>query len=183
MLGGAAARAEEPPEHVAQRGDGAAPRTESIPIPGTKLVRGRTTLVVRAPLARVRAAVLDFAHYPEFMPHFTTCRVIGRSPSGGRDVYMEVAALHGAVKMWARLDARKPVTADGVETHEMRKLDGNVEDLHAIWRLRPLDAGRTELSLEIFLQPRIPLPASLLNAENVDGSARGAVAVRARSER
>jgi ribosome-associated toxin RatA of RatAB toxin-antitoxin module len=176
----------------AERGAGTVPlrvagtegmRTEPIPIPGSDLVRGRTTLVIHAPLAKVRAVVRDFTRYPEFMPHFRACRILGRSPSGGRDVYMEVVALHGAMKMWARLDARKPVTADGLETHDLRFMEGNVRDFTATWRLRALEAGRTELSLEVFLRPNVPLPARLLNDENLDGSAKGAAAIRARVER
>ncbi|HSN99123.1 MAG TPA: SRPBCC family protein [Candidatus Nanopelagicales bacterium] len=175
-----AAHAEAPPPaHDASR----AVRTEPVPIPGTHLVRGRSTLVVDAPVSRVRAAIRAFSRYPEFMPHFRTCRIIGRSPSGGRDLYLEVEALHGAVKMWARVDAMKPAEADGVETHAIRFLEGNVRELSATWRLRPLSGSQTELSLEIFLHPRLPLPVSLLNSENLDGSARGVQAIRARSER
>jgi ribosome-associated toxin RatA of RatAB toxin-antitoxin module len=158
-------------------------KTESIRIPGSKLVRGRTTLVVGAPLAKVRSTVLDFAHYPDFMPHFRKCRVLGRSPSGGRDIYMEVAALHGAVRLWARIDAKKPVKMGEVEIHELAFVEGNVNELSAIWRLKPIDARTTELSLEIFLHPKLPLPARMINEENVGGSAMGATAVRARAER
>lgn len=157
-------------------------RTEPVPIPGSSLVRGRSTIVVDAPLARVRAAVLDFPRYPEFMPHFNACRVLGRSASGGRDLYVEVAALRGAVKMWARVDAQKATRADGIETHAIRFVEGNVRALSAVWRLKPLEEGKTELSLEIFLHPRLPLPAKLINRENLDGSARGVAAVRARAE-
>lgn len=158
-------------------------RTEAVPIPGSSLVRGRSTAVVDAPLARVRAAVLDFARYPEFMPHFNICRVLGKSASGGRDIYLEVAALHGAVKMWARMDAQKATRVGGVETHALRFVEGNVRDLSAVWRLKPLDGGKTELSLEVFLHPRLPLPAKLINNENLDGSAQGVAAVRARAEK
>ena len=50
---------------------------------------------------------------------------------------------------------------DGVEVHESRFVKGNVRELKAIWRLKKLDEATTELSLEVFLDPSIPLPTGL----------------------
>ena len=161
-------------------GDG--PQTDSIPVEGTDFVRGRTAVKVRAPIARVRESVLDFAHYAEFMPHYRNAKLLGRTATGARDVYMEIEALHGAVMMWAEVEFPKPTIAEGVETHESHFVKGNVDELKAIWRLRKLDEGTTELSLEIFLQPSIPMPTSLMNSENVSGSLKGVIAMRARIE-
>lgn len=159
-------------------------KRESIPIAGTQLVRGRSTVVVNAPLASVRAAVLGFGHYAEFMPHYKNAKLLGRTPSGGRDVYMEIEALHGAVTMWAEVEVPKPAIGDGgAETYATRFIKGNVKDFQAIWRMKPIDDAHTELSLEVFLQPSITLPADLQNEENVDGSAKGVLAMRARAEK
>lgn len=155
----------------------------SVPIPGSELVRGRSTVVVAAPLARVREAVLDFGHYAEFMPHYSNARVLGRTPAGAREVYMEITALHGAVKMWTRVELPKATTVDGVETWETRFIEGNVEDFKAIWRLKRVDDTHTELSLEVFLKPKIPLPNDLLNEENLSGSAKGVLAMRTHAEK
>ncbi len=95
---------------------------------------------------------------------------------------MEVSALSGAVTMWARIEMQKPVVEDGVETYSSRFISGNVQDLQATWRLEKIDAQSTRLSLEVFLRPKLPLPKSLLNAENLDGSARAVAAIRARVE-
>lgn len=156
--------------------------TVSVPIEGTELVRGRSTVVVDAPIDRVRDAVLDFTHYPEFMPHYSGCKVLGRTATGARDLYMEIAALHGALKMWARVELPKPTIADGVETFETKFIEGNVRDFKAIWRLARVDDTHTRLSLEVFLQPKIPLPVDLLNEENISGSTKGVTAMRARAE-
>ena len=156
--------------------------TRRVPIAGTRLVRGHSTVVVDAPLAKVREHVLAFAAYPEFMPHYKTAKVLGRTPSGGRNVYMEVTALHGAVKMWARVEVQKPAPSDALESHEIRFLEGNVKELSGAWRLRRIDASKTELTLEIFLNPSLPLPASLINEENLDGSRKGVDAMRKRIE-
>ncbi|WP_437536091.1 SRPBCC family protein [Sorangium sp. So ce726] len=154
----------------------------AVPIGSTGFARGRSTVVVKGPLERVRAAVLSFERYPEFMPHYKKCRLLGRTPAGGWDLYMEVEALSGAVTMWARIEIQKPVVEDGVETYASRFISGNVQDLQATWRLEKIDAQSTRLSLEVFLRPKLPLPKSLLNAENLDGSARAVAAIRARVE-
>ncbi|WP_437592995.1 type II toxin-antitoxin system RatA family toxin [Sorangium sp. So ce1000] len=154
----------------------------AVPIGSTGFARGRSTVVVKGPLERVRAAVLSFERYPEFMPHYKKCRLLGRTPSGGWDIYMEVSALEGAVTMWARIEIQRPVVEDGVETYSSRFVSGNVQDLQAIWRLEKIDAQSTRLSLEVFLRPKLPLPKSLLNAENLDGSARAVAAIRTRVE-
>jgi ribosome-associated toxin RatA of RatAB toxin-antitoxin module len=154
-----------------------------VPIGGSALVHGKSTVTVAAPIDRVREAVLGFGHYAEFMPHYSNCRVLGRTASGGRDVYMEVEALHGAVHMWARVDVPKPSIVDGVETYQTKFLDGNVRDFQATWRLKKVDEAKTELSLEVFLHPKIPLPDGLVNDENLDGSANGVHAMRTRAER
>lgn len=175
--GPAVAPALPPPPLV---GDG--PQTDSIPVEGTDFVHGRTAVKVNAPIARVREAILDFAHYAEFMPHYRSARVLGRTATGGREVYMEIEALHGAVKMWADIEFARPVIVDGVETHASKFIKGNVDDFMAMWRLRKIDEGTTELSLEVFLQPSIPLPTSLINKENLGGSLSGVMAMRSRIE-
>jgi len=158
------------------------PQPISIPVPGTDLVHGRATVKVNAPIEKVRESVLDFGHYAEFMPHYRSARVLGRTATGARDVYMEIEALYGAVKMWVEIEFPKPTIVDGVETHESHFVKGNVKDFKAIWRLRKLDEATTELSLEVFLQPPFPMPASLMNGENLGGSVKGVTAMRARVE-
>lgn len=153
----------------------------AVPIPGSELVRGRATVEVRAPLPVVRDAVLGFGSYPDFMPHYENCKLLGRTPSGARDVYMEISALHGAVRMWARVEVNKRVE-EGAEVFETRMVEGNVDDMVASWRLRRLDTTRTELSLEVFLKPRLPMPVELMNRENMRGAVKGVVAMRSRAE-
>ncbi|MRG90665.1 SRPBCC family protein [Polyangium spumosum] len=150
----------------------------AVPIPGSSLVRGRAKVIVSAPIDAVRARVLAFGEYARFMPHYSRSKVLGRTKSGEREVYMEVTALHGAARFWARMAVKKARDAAGVETYDVAMLEGNVKDFRAVWRLRSIDAGHTELELEVFLLPRLPLPASLLNAENLKGASKGVVAMR-----
>ncbi|WP_437941134.1 type II toxin-antitoxin system RatA family toxin [Sorangium sp. So ce341] len=177
-----AAASDDGSERAQPAPDAAGIASVAVPIGTTGFSRGRSTAVVKAPLERVRATVLSFERYPEFMPHYKKCRVLGRTPAGGWDIYMEVSALQGAVTMWARIEIQKPVLVDGVETYASRFVAGNVKDLQATWQLEKIDARTTRVSLEVFLRPKLPLPKSLLNAENLDGSARAVAAVRARAE-
>ncbi len=178
----AAAAATAPPAAPAPPLAGDGPQSDSIPVEGTDYVHGRTAVKVHAPIARVRESVVDFAHYAEFMPHYRSAKLLGRTATGARDVYMEIEALNGLVIMWVEMEFPKPSIVDGVEIIESKLIKGNVDDFKAIWRLRPIDELTTELSLEVFLQPSIPLPTSLINSENVGGSLKGVMAMRGRIE-
>jgi ribosome-associated toxin RatA of RatAB toxin-antitoxin module len=168
----------------AQVAEAGTPEPDTVAVPhGDGYSRGRSTITVKAPIEKVRETVLDFPRYPEFMPHYSKCKVLGRTATGARDVYMEVSALHGAVSLWARIEVPKPTTVDGVETYETKYVDGNVKDLKAIWRLKRVDDAQTSLSLEVFLNPKLPLPKRLVNKENLDGSAAAVIAAKGRIER
>jgi ribosome-associated toxin RatA of RatAB toxin-antitoxin module len=176
-LPGVASEGETTPPPAADQD--AAPQVEVVPIEGSDLVEGRATMMVEAPISEVRKAVQSFKDYPSFMPHCTGGKVLGRTPDGARDVYLDFEALHGAVKMWARFESPKPVKEDHVEVIRTRFVDGNVKDFRAIWRMRAVDSDTTELSFQIFIHPGIPVPTSLLNEENISGSAKGIIATRA----
>lgn len=154
---------------------------EAIPVEGTDLVRGRSTVVVHAPLEVVRSTVLDFDAYPDFMPHYANARELGRKKGGTREVYMQWSALHGAIKMWARFEMTPRKEGD-TEIWESRFIDGNVKSAVASWTMKPLDDSRTELTLEVFLWPKLPMPTSLLNDENLGGAVKGVTAMRKRCE-
>jgi ribosome-associated toxin RatA of RatAB toxin-antitoxin module len=170
---------------AAQPTAGAATRpasTEKLPIEGSDLVRGRSTVLVNAPLSKVRKAVLAFRHYAKFMPHYRQSSTVGKLPNGNREVYMQVAALNGAVKMWARLEMVKTTPEGGVEVYTTKFIEGNVDEFSAIWRLEEMSATQTKLTLDVFLEPSLPLPTSLLNDENVQGAEQGVIAMRKRAE-
>lgn len=178
---GSTGAAKARPALVEPTGDDAT--RESVPTSDADLVHGRSTTLVHAPLAKVRRIVTRYDDYAEFMPHYTASRVLGKKPNGAREVFMQVAALHGAVKMGARVEfPSKPVDEGGYETFESQFVEGNVEDFKAIWRMKPVDAERTLLSLEVFLLPSLPLPTSVINDENLGGAVKGVKAMKARIE-
>lgn len=158
------------------------PTEQAVPIAGTDLVRGRSTVIVEAPIAVVRRTVLDYGSYADFMPHYAASRVLGRTSDGGHQVYMKWIALHGAMKMWARFDMSAALKKGDEETYKSKLVEGNVRAANAIWRISPVGEQRTKLSLEVFLQPRVPMPSSLLNGENTKGATKGVVAMRDRCE-
>jgi len=171
----------EPPPSDGKAGRLHTPTREGVAVNGTKMLRGRSTVLVNAPLDKVRTAVLDVDHYAEFMPHYRSARVLGRKPDGSRELYMQVAALGGALRMWARVTMAKTESA-GIETYETQFVDGNVREFKAIWVLKPLDEHRTSLTLEVFLHPKLPMPLKFLNGENLDGAVKGVSAMRDRAE-
>jgi ribosome-associated toxin RatA of RatAB toxin-antitoxin module len=168
----------DPAEENGTAGKLREPTRESRPIAGTDLVRGRSTVVVNAPMDLVRKTVLEYDKYVDFMPHYVASRILGKNPDGGYQVYMKWEALNGAMKMWARFDMSAAKKDGDVETYTSDLKEGNVKSAKAIWRIEPIDATHTKLTLEVFLHPNMPLPSSVLNEENLKGAANGVVAMR-----
>jgi hypothetical protein len=107
--------------------------------------------------------------------------VLGRKKHGTLEVYMQWVALHGAIKLWARLDL-KPRKEGEAEIWESSFVDGNVKEAVAIWSIEPIDATRTRLTLEAFMRPQLPLPRDMLNEENLSAAVKGVTAMRKRCE-
>ena len=60
---------------------------------------------------------------------------------------------------------------------------GNVDDFRAVWRLRAVDENRTVLKLEILVDPKLPLPASMVTPELAYAADKAVTAVRDRAEK
>lgn len=161
---------------VAPAGAEFPPEAEPVAVPiegGAGLSRYRSTLTIAAPLEKVRETVLDFSPYPEFMPEYSKAKLLGRTATGARDVYMEMITLGGLVRLWFRIEVPKPVVEDGWEVYTSKYVEGNVKEAFASWRMRAKDPNTTELALEVFMQPNVPLPSSLLNDANRRGAGKG----------
>jgi ribosome-associated toxin RatA of RatAB toxin-antitoxin module len=156
-------------------------QSEAVPIEGSELVRGRATVVVEAPLDTVRDHVTDYGSYAEYLPRQRRSQVLRRKRDGSQEVYFQWSALHGAMKVWVRGEMRPRVEGD-VEIYESHVVEGNVDAASAVWRLRPLDESRTEVTIELFLDPQFTLPATLLNSGIVAGAEDVARAFRDRVE-
>ena len=146
-----------------------------------EMLRGRATVRVNAAPSVVRKQILALDEYAEFMPHYRSARTLGRKPDGAREIYMQWEALHGAVKLWARMNLAR--TDDGdAEVWATEFVDGNVDEAYAAWRIEPTEDGKTKLTLETFLDPKLPVPQSLLNEENVNAAIKAVKAMRDRCE-
>lgn len=116
------------------------------------------------------------------MPEYSGAKMLGKLPSGDDKVYMEITTLGGIAKMYANVDVL-PVKKDGAtELHEAKFIDGNVKQFKAVWTLTKLDEGHTEVTLQVFLHPAIPLPDFIVNKANMDGAKKGALAMKKRIE-
>ncbi len=154
----------------------------AIPIAGSDLVEAKATVKVGRSIDKARETVLKFEDYPRFMPEYSDAKMLGKMPSGDDKVYMEITTLGGVAKMYANVDVL-PVKKDGpTELYEAKFLDGNVRQFKAIWTLKKLDEGHTDVTLQVFLLPGIPLPDFIVNKANMDGAKKGALAMKKRIE-
>jgi ribosome-associated toxin RatA of RatAB toxin-antitoxin module len=128
----------------------------------------------------VLPVVLDYANYVQFMPYFTKSKVL--SQRGHRAmVYMEVSVAKGSLKFWGQLTlAEKPAEGD-TRIIEARLVDGNMNAFNATWRLSPADGGaRTSVDFRIYMDPNMPLPASVFSRENEKAAGKTVRALRTR---
>lgn len=154
----------------------------SVPITGSDLVEAKATVIARAPIDKAREIIQRFEDYPQFMPEYSDAKRLGNLSSGNEKVYMEITTLGGVAKMFANVEIL-PARKEGAnEIHEAKFLDGNVKQFKAVWTLAPTTDGNTELTLQVFLHPSLPLPDFLVNKANLDGAKKGALAMKRRIE-
>jgi ribosome-associated toxin RatA of RatAB toxin-antitoxin module len=154
----------------------------NVAVPGFSIRAGGAMTLVNAPVALLRQTVTDYGHYADFMPRFQKSRIIGKS-GANTDVYLQVSILHGAANVWAVTRFGPPTQDVAGERIEGRKEgQGNVDELRALWRLIPIDAGHTIVKLELLIVPKLPLPGSVVTPELEFASDQAVSAVRDRIE-
>jgi Polyketide cyclase / dehydrase and lipid transport len=158
------------------------PTAGSDPVPGSDIVRARATVLVRAPMARVREVLFDCPRYPEFLHSYKACTDEGPTPRGGRTWRMDLEELGGLIKLWVRVEISPVTVTDGVESFEGHYLAGNVRTFESRWQLEPMPGDFTRLTLESHMDPKLPLPASMINGGSVDGIRDAILAVKRRAE-
>jgi ribosome-associated toxin RatA of RatAB toxin-antitoxin module len=156
-----------------------APTMESFAVEGTGIRRIRATILMDAPIDRVREVVFDYARYPEFMPIYEKASVLWTTPAGARLVHMQ---LGGIVHLWMRVEIAPPVRSGAVETYAGRLVQGNVKAFRPRWELTSM-GERTRVTVESFMDPDLPLvPSGLINSGAKDGVRDAIVALKARIE-
>jgi ribosome-associated toxin RatA of RatAB toxin-antitoxin module len=158
------------------------PELSSIPVEGSSLTKSRARVMVYAPLERVRAVLFDFPHYAEFVPHYRSARIFGKTARGGDDVVMEMEALGGMMRFWARVEIEKPVIEGPSETYKIRLITGSVRSFKASWQLEAVSAGATRLTIESLVEPNIPLPSAFINEGSLDGAGESILSLKKRAE-
>ncbi len=154
--------------------------------PGHSDRYGHAETLIHAPLAAVRAHVLDFGHYKDFVPDkFKISRVVGHGPDGSADVYIQIAVMHGLVLLWdvTRFAPTRKLEP-GMEVVEGRMVSGkgNVDDVNVVWTLRALDNEWTLLKFDLLLKPGLPAPQSAIDEELRDSAMNAVDAIHDRAQ-
>ncbi len=148
---------------------------------GSTFRKASAEIFINAPLAQVKAAAMDYAAYPTFIPKFQKLKLLKRDGDAA-EIYLQIPVLHGAATIWAVEHFDAP-TADGKgEKIVGHFVKGNVEDFRATWRYRAVDDKHTILALDMFLAPKITMPESLVTSEAEDACGDGVRAVKDRAE-
>jgi ribosome-associated toxin RatA of RatAB toxin-antitoxin module len=142
---------------------------------------GGAAILVHAPIAAVRAIVTDYRHYAKFIKPFQQAKVLSKK-DGATNVYLQVPIAHGAATVWVVARMRPSASEGGGERVTGELVQGNVDGFRATWRLVPVDADTTLLKLEIFVDPKLPIPASLVTPELEYAADQGVTGVRDRAE-
>jgi hypothetical protein len=158
------------------------PDVESEPVAGSRLSRSRAVVLVRAPLERVRAVLLDFPNYHAFLPNYRSAKVEATLPDGGSRVHMQIDGLGGMIRRWMRVEISAPVVAGPRVSFEAKLLEGDVKAFAARWVLDRVDEGATRLTLESFLDPDLQLPATFIDSGSAAGLKESILAIKARAE-
>lgn len=143
---------------------------------------GAARVVVEAPASLLRKIITDFRKYPKLTPRFEKVKVVGRD--GDRtDVYLRVPILKGATTIWVVLRFEPVREVDGVLMLEAHMVKGNVKRMDTLWKIRPLEDERCEISLEMHVLPKIFAPSSVITAEAGTAAERAVHGARRRAEK
>ena len=169
-----------PAQAAEEHNDNAGIFTAQIPEEGSNIAWGQAVLVVDKPIEDVLPVVRDYANYVQFMPNFTKSKVLAQRGSRAM-VYMEVSVAKGAFTLWGQLNlAERPQNGDS-RVVEAYLMEGNIDAFNARWTLTPVDGGtRTEVDFRIFVDPDMPLPASIFSRENEKAASKTVRALRTR---
>lgn len=150
--------------------------------PSSKQTWGRAQIYVDAPMKDVRAAILDYGNWSQFITRFQKSKVLKKESSGAAEVYLQMPILKGAATLWAVEKFDAPVPEGKGEKIVGKYQKGNVEDLQAVWHYRPIDDGHTVVTLEMFVQPKLAVPDGLMISQREDAAGEGVIGVKDRAQ-
>jgi ribosome-associated toxin RatA of RatAB toxin-antitoxin module len=150
--------------------------------PATKQVWGRGQIFVDAPMSDVRAAILDYGNWSQFMKRFQKSKLLKKEGNGAAEVYLQMPILKGAATLWAVEKFDAPVADGKGEKIVGHFQKGNVEDLQAVWRYRPVDDRHTVVQLDIYVMPKLAVPAGLMVSQREDAAGEACIGVKERAQ-
>jgi len=158
------------------------PEVEVVPVPDSRLGRARATVLVRAPVARVKEVLLDFPNYPAFLANYQSAHVERTTPEGSTIVHMKIGGLGGVIRRWMRVEISPPKVEGSRLSFDAKLLEGDVKAFSARWVLERVEDGATKLTLESYLDPDLPLPAAFIDSGSAAGLKDSILAVKSRAE-
>lgn len=150
--------------------------------PAAKVRWGRAAAEVPAPLARALEVVESYDSYADILPSFHTSRALSRRGSAAL-VYFEASVAAGAITFWSQMRVGPRTRVQDLEVIHAKMIRGNPAQMEARWELRELDENRTHVAFQLFVVPKLPLPAGLVSSENASAAKKVVRALRAYLER
>jgi ribosome-associated toxin RatA of RatAB toxin-antitoxin module len=149
--------------------------------PANAIDTGGAAVFINAPIEDVRKIVQDYGHYNQLVKTFEQSRVLEKK-KGTAQVYLSIPVLHGALTIWA-VSRFSPPEKDGTGEKITSKYErGNLADFRGTWRLRAVDETHTVLKLELLVDPKLPVPTSLITGELKSAAWKGVMAVREKAQ-
>ena len=170
LLYGAALAQSDAQNAAARLSDGHI-ETGTLPEAGTDIQWGRAQAIVDAPLEQVLKVIEDYGRYADFLPHFTTSRVLSQRGANAT-VYMEALFIKKTFKVWVQASFRERPRQGETRIIEGKMMQGNINRLNARWEVTPLANGRTLIAFQMLFDPHLPLPDSMISAQNSDAARR-----------
>jgi ribosome-associated toxin RatA of RatAB toxin-antitoxin module len=152
-------------------------QVSTVAQPGSSVKAGRAVGIVDAPIDAVMAIVEDYGGYEKFMPHFRASRVLSRRGESAL-VYMQASIAKDTMTLWAQLKIAPKPSVGTTRVIEAKMVQGNMDAMHARWEVTPVDAQHTKVAFELLMDPKVPLPASLVSDENEKASQKTIRALR-----
>jgi ribosome-associated toxin RatA of RatAB toxin-antitoxin module len=151
----------------------------ALPYPGTSVQWGRAVLMVDAPADKVMSVLQNYGSYREFMPNFTTSRVLSQRGTSAL-LYVELGIMNGAAKIWAELKLRE-AKGDGItRVIEGTMNKGNVKLFQARWEVTQVEPNKTLVAVQMIVDPDLPVPSSIITSENQKSARKAMRALRDR---
>jgi ribosome-associated toxin RatA of RatAB toxin-antitoxin module len=154
--------------------------TAQITQAGSNIAWGHAVAVIDEPIDEVFPVVVDYGNYVHFMPDFTKSKVLAQRGNRAM-VYMELTVASGSLTLWGQINLSERPPEGETRVIEAQLLDGNMNAFSATWRLTPVDGGvGTKVDFKIYVDPDMPLPASVFSRENEKAAGKAVRALRTR---